>query len=232
MALSFYKNETSRKDSSMTNYKIVFFGVSWLFFFLLSHFCFAQLDKKSSEALIKRVIPDYAKNFQVEALLDVSTVDAFEIESKGKKIILRGNNGASVASALYYYIKEYAGGQITWNGDNLKIPEPLPQVPGRIRKTTSYEYRYYLNYCTFNYSMSWWDWPRWEKEIDWMALHGINMPLSITGQEYTVAQGSGILRVATHDACERAVLLVDGRAGAGPVDPGGGGLGARVGAAG
>jgi alpha-N-acetylglucosaminidase len=32
--------------------------------------------------------------------------------------------------------------------------------------------------------MSWWDWPRWEKEIDWMALHGINMPLAITGEEY------------------------------------------------
>jgi alpha-N-acetylglucosaminidase len=55
----------------------------------------------------------------------------------------------------------------------------------KIRKATPYEYRYYMNYCTFNYSMSWWDWPRWEKEIDWMALHGINMPLAITGEEYT-----------------------------------------------
>ncbi|MEI3154691.1 MAG: alpha-N-acetylglucosaminidase TIM-barrel domain-containing protein [Odoribacter sp.] len=26
-------------------------------------------------------------------------------------------------------------------------------------------------------------WERWEKEIDWMALHGITMPLAITGQE-------------------------------------------------
>ena len=33
--------------------------------------------------------------------------------------------------------------------------------------------------------MSWWDWKRWEKEIDWMALHGINMPLAITGEEFT-----------------------------------------------
>jgi alpha-N-acetylglucosaminidase len=32
--------------------------------------------------------------------------------------------------------------------------------------------------------MSWWDWKRWEKEIDWMALHGINMPLAITGEEF------------------------------------------------
>ena len=31
--------------------------------------------------------------------------------------------------------------------------------------------------------MAWWDWPQWERMIDWMALHGINMPLAVTGQE-------------------------------------------------
>jgi alpha-N-acetylglucosaminidase len=31
--------------------------------------------------------------------------------------------------------------------------------------------------------MAFWDWDRWEKEIDWMALNGINVALSIIGQE-------------------------------------------------
>ena len=31
--------------------------------------------------------------------------------------------------------------------------------------------------------MAFWDWKRWEKEIDWMALHGINLPLAVVGQE-------------------------------------------------
>ena len=31
--------------------------------------------------------------------------------------------------------------------------------------------------------MSFWDWKRWQREIDWMALNGINMPLALTGQE-------------------------------------------------
>jgi alpha-N-acetylglucosaminidase len=31
--------------------------------------------------------------------------------------------------------------------------------------------------------MSFWDWNRWEKELDWMAINGINMPLSIIGNE-------------------------------------------------
>ena len=29
--------------------------------------------------------------------------------------------------------------------------------------------------------MSTWTWERWQQEIDWMALHGINMPLQIVG---------------------------------------------------
>ena len=32
-------------------------------------------------------------------------------------------------------------------------------------------------------TMAFWDWERWEKEIDWMALHGINLPLAAVGQE-------------------------------------------------
>ncbi len=30
-------------------------------------------------------------------------------------------------------------------------------------------------------SYAWWDWERWEREIDWMALNGINLPLAFTG---------------------------------------------------
>ena len=45
------------------------------------------------------------------------------------------------------------------------------------------KYRYYLNTCTFGYSMTSWTWNRWQQEIDWMALHGINMPLQLVGLE-------------------------------------------------
>jgi alpha-N-acetylglucosaminidase len=144
----------------------------------------AQVNIPASYALIKRVIPQRASAFVVEQLLGAGK-DAFEIESRKDKIILRGTNGVSVASALYEYLTNYAHCQVTWNGVNLNLPVKLPVVKGLVHKKTPYQYRYYLNYCTFNYSMSWWDWDRWQKEIDWMALHGINMPLALTGQEYT-----------------------------------------------
>ena len=45
------------------------------------------------------------------------------------------------------------------------------------------ENHYLYNVCTYGYSMPYWDWERWEKEIDWMAVHGINMPLALVGYE-------------------------------------------------
>ena len=47
----------------------------------------------------------------------------------------------------------------------------------------SVRFRYYQNVCTFSYSSVWWNWTRWQREIDWMALNGINLPLAFTGQE-------------------------------------------------
>ncbi|WP_224746341.1 alpha-N-acetylglucosaminidase [Mucilaginibacter glaciei] len=143
----------------------------------------AQVDEQASRAFINRVIPgDRADAFIIESIPQQNGKDVFELAGRNGKIVLRGNNGLSVASALNYYLKNYCLVEISWNTD-VKIPANLPQVTGTIHKTTPYQYRYYLNYCTFNYSMSWWDWERWQKEIDWMALNGINMPLAITGEE-------------------------------------------------
>src|SRR5262249_13100008 len=145
----------------------------------------AQLNTRASFELIQRTIPQHASSFIVENIAAENGKDVFEVESRGKKIVLRGNNGTSVAAALNHYLTEYCHCQITWNGTNLQLPASLPIVKEKVHKVTPYTYRYYLNYCTFNYSMSWWNWDRWQKEIDWMALHGINMPLAITGEEYT-----------------------------------------------
>ncbi|EMP40511.1 Alpha-N-acetylglucosaminidase [Chelonia mydas] len=54
----------------------------------------------------------------------------------------------------------------------------VPAPPGSLSR-----FRYYQNVCAQSYSYVWWDWPRWEREIDWMALNGINLALAFTGQE-------------------------------------------------
>lgn len=140
-------------------------------------------DKIAAEAFVKRIVKNHAASFEINYIASAANGnDIFELESKNGKIVLSGNNNISIASALNHYLRNYANCLISWNGSNLKLPATLPKVPSKVSKTTPYKYRYYLNYCTFNYSMSWWDWERWQWEIDFMALNGINMPLAITGQ--------------------------------------------------
>lgn len=141
-----------------------------------------KLNEKASYDLIKRILPNHADRFVIEYLPAANGKDIFELESRGNRIILRGNTGISVASALNHWLKNYAHCDISWNGTNLNIPKPFPMVPVKVRKVTPHEYRHYFNYCTFNYTSSWWDWQRWEWEIDFMALNGVNMPLAMTGQ--------------------------------------------------
>jgi len=108
----------------------------------------------------------------------------FTISSERGKPKIVGDSYLSVATGIHWYLKYHANVLLTWNNlttDLTSITLPLP--PKEETYNTSFEYRYYLNYCTYSYSMAFWDWERWEKEIDWMALRGINMPLALTGTE-------------------------------------------------
>ena len=143
----------------------------------------AQLDQPALKGFLQRIVKDKAGSFDIAYISPENGKDVFEVEQGNGKIVLRGSNGVSVASALNYYLKNYCHVLITWNGSPPDVPAMLPRVPHKVHKVTPYTYRYYLNYCTFQYSMAWWDWDRWQREIDWMALNGINMPLALTGEE-------------------------------------------------
>ncbi len=132
--------------------------------------------------ILQRWLPDYAERFVLESIPAQEGCDVFEVESAGGQVVLRGSSGVAQASALNWYLKYGCHCQITWDSAQLNLPDPLPAFP-RLHKVTPYRYRYYFNYCTFSYTLAFWDWERWEHEIDWMALNGINAPLSVTGQE-------------------------------------------------
>ncbi|WP_257670286.1 alpha-N-acetylglucosaminidase [Parapedobacter tibetensis] len=141
-----------------------------------------QEYQQAAGKLLARIIPRFANFFDIEIIPSEGN-DVFEIESDQDRITLRGNTPVSIGSALNWYLKYHCHCHVSWNGDNLNLPTPLPPVKSKIRHETPFKHRVYLNFCTFSYSMPWWNWDRWQREIDWMALHGINMPLAVTGQE-------------------------------------------------
>jgi alpha-N-acetylglucosaminidase len=140
-------------------------------------------QEQQAAALVRRWLPAQADRFACEAIPADNGRDVFEIESRDGKVVLRGNNGVSIASALNRYLKDFCHCDISWCGDQLNIPSPLPEVKSKLRVVNPHRWRVYFNYCTLSYTGSWWDWARWQREIDFMAMNGINMPLAPTGLE-------------------------------------------------
>lgn len=110
--------------------------------------------------------------------------DFFSLRSKGKKIEITGNSANSMAVGLGHYLKYYCHTNISWDkSDSISLPAKLPCVAEPVVREARVKNRFFLNYCTFGYTMCWWQWDDWEHFIDWMAINGVNLPLAITGQE-------------------------------------------------
>ena len=133
------------------------------------------------KGLLERIDEGASQKFIIEQVK--SNKDFFELDQRNNKVVIKGNNYVSIATGLNWYLKYYAGVHLSWNGMKAKLPAQLPKVTKRERHETNMNFRYDLNYCTYSYSMAFWDWKRWEQEIDWMALHGINLPLAVVGEE-------------------------------------------------
>jgi|WetSurMetagenome_2_1015567.scaffolds.fasta_scaffold02754_3 alpha-N-acetylglucosaminidase len=143
-------------------------------------------DEQTQEAsnVIARILPGYADRFILKRIEKEGDKDVFEIEARNKKIIIRGSSGVAICRGFNYYLNNFCKSVYNWRcGQNLNISGELPGNFEKVRRVTPYVYRYMFNYCTFSYSMAFWDWDQWEKMIDWMALNGINMPLAPMGQE-------------------------------------------------
>ena len=150
-------------------------------FILFATVLSVHLSANPINGLLERIDRGASKKFIIE--LNKGTEDFFELDQKGNKVVVRGNNYVNIATGINWYLKYYAGIHLSWNGMQAQLPRILPPVSQKERHETSLSLRYDFNYCTYSYTMAFWDWERWERELDWMALHGINMPLAAVGQE-------------------------------------------------
>lgn len=157
--------------------------IAWILGIILIG-CEGKKDSATEmKQLINRLAPRLNEIVRFEYLNSVEK-NVFELESVNGKVVIRGDNNLSMATGLNYYLKYHCGTSVSWYADDkIQLPDTLPPITGIIRKEARVEKRFFLNYCTFGYSMPWWQWEDWERFIDWMALNGINMPLAITGQE-------------------------------------------------
>ena len=146
--------------------------------------------------------------------------ETFVISGNGSKVTITGTTISAITTGIGWYLQNIAHINIAWNSLNEKTVSgdayaDLSNIPLTVTEethTSDAMYRYYLNTCAFGYSMTSWTWKRWQQEIDWMALHGINMPLQLVGMEevwrkfLTMEDGSGNRKYGYTDAEAKAFV--------------------------
>ena len=110
--------------------------------------------------LLERIDNGASKKFKIE--LKNSPADFFELDQAGRKVVVRGNTWVNIATGINWYLKYHCGIHLTWGNMKAKLPASLPAVEKRERHETNLKMRYRFNYCTFSYSMAFWDWQRWQ----------------------------------------------------------------------
>ena len=107
----------------------------------------------------------------------------YSVSSKGGKVAISGDSPVALVRGAYAYLRQAGLAHVSWEGDRVAQGGALPAVAtGKVE--TPFRHRAYLNTCTYGYTTPWWGWTRWSREIDWMAAHGVDMPLAMEGQEY------------------------------------------------
>ena len=150
-------------------------------FILLFVFSHAQ-NFTAVQNLINRQFPAM-KDKVILNKIKFNGYDSAHYISSKNKLTIYANTGNAAAYALYDYVKKYCFSSLSHTGDNINIPSVLPATNKKENITAVFPLRYALNYCTYNYTMSFWKWEDWEKELDWMALNGVNLMLTQMGTE-------------------------------------------------
>lgn len=174
----------------MKRYPHIFLTLAFLFVLVPLPPCLANAPSAEETALrsfVDRVCGDGVSErifIGTDSSLGDGGHDVFVISSRDGKPSVVGSGVSAATAGLGWYLNHYVHANISWNSITADLRDtvlPLPEIPER--RECRAEWRYYLNYCTYSYTCAFWTEDRWMKEVDWMALHGINMPLMALGTD-------------------------------------------------
>ncbi|MER5973246.1 alpha-N-acetylglucosaminidase [Streptomyces sp. NPDC002055] len=133
-----------------------------------------------ARAALRRLLPDHAGQFRLTAL---TGPERFRVTGSTGRIEVSGTGPAVLLTGVHWYLKYVCGAHISWAGSRTGLPRRLP-APGRaLERSATVAHRFALNDTHDGYTGPYADWPRWERLIDVMALHGLNEVLVTPGQE-------------------------------------------------
>lgn len=143
-------------------------------------------EVKPVRELFERVAGKAVPNVHFRLLKDDQT-DWYQIEARDGQLYVSANALTALSYGTYEYLRQIGVMSVSWEGNRIALPEQFADYqPERV--SSLFKQRAYLNVCAYGYSTPWWGWTRWEQELDWMALHGVNNPVAMEGQEFVWQQ--------------------------------------------
>lgn len=140
-------------------------------------------DFQGVRGLVKRRVPWLNKALQLKKVDFSGHKDAFTLSTVAGKVAVEANSPSAAAFGVNWYLKYYCHRSMSHMGDNMGAVDKLPLVDSPVHIAGLAQYRYALNYCTYNYTMSFYNWEDWQRELDYMALNGVNLMLVANGEE-------------------------------------------------
>lgn len=156
-----------------------------LFVLMLAGLTAKTAPYEEVKGIASRRFPWLAKALVFQVIPAEDGKEVFELSSVKGKVVVAASTANAAAEGLNWYLKYYCHRSMSHFGDHLSAPDlgKLPEIRNKVRIVSPYPYRYALNYCTISYSMSFYTWKDWERELDWMALNGVNLMLAPVGME-------------------------------------------------
>ncbi|MFJ7493348.1 alpha-N-acetylglucosaminidase [Streptomyces sp. NPDC097727] len=130
---------------------------------------------RPAEAALRRLLPRHAGQFDLVPVSRPASGDYFTVSGTTGHVRVQGTSPAVLLSGVNWYLKYTAEVDIGWPGDSTsKLPKRLPAPAGTVRQDASVPHRFALNDTDDGYSGAYRNWASYEKQIDVLALHGVN----------------------------------------------------------
>ncbi|MFE7093778.1 alpha-N-acetylglucosaminidase, partial [Streptomyces erythrochromogenes] len=144
----------------------------------------ATFDAAPARAALQRLLPRHARQFTLVPD-PAAGPDTFTVSGTAGAITVRGSTGATLLTGVGWYLQHVAGADIGWPGESIgMLPARLPAVPAPVTRAAQVPHRYALNDTDDGYSGPYRTFEEHQRQIDLLALHGINEVFVQVGAEY------------------------------------------------
>lgn len=140
-------------------------------------------DVTPARQALGRLVPRHEKQVTLRALPRASgQPDRFGVSGRDGHIVVEGTSPAVLLTGFGWYLSYVVHANVTFTGDQLRLPATLPAPDHPIRHDANVANRFALNDVDEGYTEPYADWDYWQHKIDVLALHGINEVLVYQGQ--------------------------------------------------